>query len=362
MFLRMLARAAMLRKARALSALVAIIVASSAATAMLNLITDIDAKLRKEFRKFGANLIVEAKAGQFLTPEYFQKIQSVIAGRGLAVPFAYTVARTDRDQSIVVAATDFSLVRKLNPWWAVSSWPTKAGEALIGVRAFKLLRPGTGSFGLTHDGRAIRFSSAGTVQTGAGEDSRVYISLHDFQSWTGSGSSVVELAVNGSASDVDSLLRTLRQQLPALDVRPVRQVTEAEANVLGKTQSTLLASTFFIVVTAALCVLSTLMGWVFDRRRDFAIMKALGASDRLIELFVAAEAAVMGMVGGILGFACGVGIAAWIGRVNFDAPVSPTIRIFPGILTGCILLTLLASLLPLRLLRHTQPAMILRGE
>jgi len=45
--------------------------------------------------------------------------------------------------------------------------------------------------------------------------------------------------------------------------------------VLGKTRSTLLAATSLIILTAALCVLSTLMGWVFDRRRDFAIMKAL---------------------------------------------------------------------------------------
>ena len=62
MFLRMLTRAAILRKRKpALSALIAIIVAASASTAMLNLFVDVQGKLRKEFRGFGANIIVQAE-------------------------------------------------------------------------------------------------------------------------------------------------------------------------------------------------------------------------------------------------------------------------------------------------------------
>src|SRR5581483_581657 len=102
-------------------------------------------------------------------------------------------------------------------------------------------------------------------------------------------------------------------------VRPVRQIVEAEGRVLGKTRAALLASSAMIILTAALCVLATLMGWVFDRRRDFAIMKALGASEKLLNGFFAAEAAALGVVGAVLGFIVGIGIAAWIGRVNFHA-------------------------------------------
>jgi ABC-type antimicrobial peptide transport system permease subunit len=36
--------------------------------------------------------------------------------------------------------------------------------------------------------------------------------------------------------------------------------------------------------------------------------------------------------------------------------------VFPGVLAGTLLVTLVAALLPLRLLRRIQPAMILRGE
>ncbi len=362
MFLRMLVRAAMLRKGRAASALLATVVAAAAATAMLTLLVDVQAKLRKEFRNFGANIVVEAHGGNSFTPQTLQTIYAAVAGRGIAVPFAYTVARDQKGQPIVVAATDFDLVRKLNPWWSVSSWPKGPEEALVGVRAAKLISRNNAPFELSREGRNIRLNPAGTLQTGAGEDSRVYISLQPFHRWTGLDSSVIEIAASGSAAEVSSLLDKLRQALPDADVRAVRQVTEGEANVLGKTRSTLLSSAAFIVVTAALCVLATLMGWVFDRRRDFAIMKALGASDRLIALFVAGEAAILASAGAILGFTAGIGIAAWIGRVNFHAHMTPRFGLFPTVLLGCLAVTLLSTLFPLRLLRRIQPAMILRGE
>jgi putative ABC transport system permease protein len=361
MYFRMLFRAAALRKGQAAAALTAIVVAAAAATAMLNLFVDVQAKLRREFRNFGANIVVEAKSGGF-TLEQISAIEAAVSAHGLAVPFAYTVARDQKDRPIVVVGTDFELVRRLNPWWAVSSWPQASGQVLVGVRAAALLHSGNAPLSLNLQGHSIRVLPMGTVRTGSGEDSRVYVSLQDFRSWTGLEPSLVEIAASGAPEEVSSLLQSLQQTLPGADVRAVRQVTEAEANVLGKTRSTLLSSVAFIVSTAALCVLATLMGWVFDRRRDFAIMKALGASDRLIAMFVAGEAAVLAVAGAILGFAAGSGIATWIGRANFHAPVAPRLSVFPPVLAGCVIVTLLATLLPLQLLRRIQPAMILRGE
>jgi putative ABC transport system permease protein len=145
-------------------------------------------------------------------------------------------------------------------------------------------------------------------------------------------------------------------------VRPVRQIVEGEARVLGKTRAMLLAAAVLIILTAALCVLATLMGWVFDRRRDFAIMKALGASERLISGFFAAEAATLGVAGALIGYAVGVGVAAWIGRVNFHAAVMPRLSVLPPVLIGSVLVALLSAAAPISLLRRVQPAMILRGE
>jgi putative ABC transport system permease protein len=362
MLLRMLIRAAILRRGRAASALFAMVVAAAVATAMLNLYVDVQAKLRREFRNYGANIILVGKDGSSLPSDALARVDSVLSGHGVAAPFGLVVARTADGHAVVVAGTDFDRVRQLDQWWSVSKWPLAADQALIGVRALPLVSPKNQAFDLKFQGRTLTLAPAGTVQTGAAEDSRVYISLADFVKWTGVQPSSVEVAASGSAEEVARVLNQLGQEIPAADVRPVRQIMEGEARVLGKTRATLFAAAALIILTAALCVLSTLMGWVFDRRRDFAIMKALGASGRLLNGFFAMEAAALGATGAVLGFIVGIGIAAWIGRANFHAAVVPRFSVLPIVIGGSIIVTLLSAILPISLLRRVQPAVILRGE
>jgi len=58
----------------------------------------------------------------------------------------------------------------------------------------------------------------------------------------------------------------------------------------------------------------------------------------------------------------GIGIAAWIGRANFNAPVAPRLEILPVVLVGAIGVALLSAIAPIAVLRRVQPATILRGE
>jgi len=376
MLLRMLVRAAILRRGRAASALFAMVVAAAVATAMLNLYVDVQAKLRREFRNYGANIILVGKDGASLPADSLSPVDTVLAGHGVAAPFGMVVARSVEGQAIVVAGTDFERVRQLDKWWSVSNWPSTGapenpysqnqGEmghpALVGVRALPLVAPKNQPFDLSFQGRTLHVTPTGTVQTGATEDSRIYVSLADFVKWTGIQPSTIEVSASGPPEEVAGVMKQLEQAIPAAEDRPVRQIMEGEARVLGKTRATLLAAAALIILTAALCVLSTLMGWVFDRRRDFAIMKALGASGGVLNGFFAAEAAALGAAGAILGFLVGIGIAAWIGRVNFHAAVVPRLSVLPVVLAGSMAVTLLSAILPISLLWRVQPAVILRGE
>ena len=210
MYFRMLYRAAMLRKGQAASALTAIIVAAAAATAMLNLYVDVQAKLRKEFRNFGANIVVQAKSQRGFTPQELHSISTTVGDRGQAVPFSYAVARDQREQAIVVVGTDFELARKLNPWWSVSAWPRASAQALVGVRAERVLGASQKPFTLSFESKKVQLQPVGTVRTGAGEDSRVYIALPEFQAWTGLAATTIEIAASGSPDDVSIKLPVIQ--------------------------------------------------------------------------------------------------------------------------------------------------------
>lgn len=401
MFLRMIWRAALVRRGRALTALLAVAVAAAVTTTLLNLYVDAQAKLRTEFRNYGANIVVVAPDGASLPADALSKVENVIGSRGMAVPVAYAVAKSSTvpDQTgttpVVVVGTDLAAARRMNRWWDVhdfsvsepicASKDTTAGtlapcppwaHAIVGVRALHALSGQQGHFWLEFNGVRRGILPIASLKTGGPEDNRVLIDLANFTTWTGVQPSTIEIAVSGSTAEIDTRMRQLQQALnpplpkegkdgapeSRIDVRPVRQIQEGEARVLGKTRAALFASTALVIAVAALCVLATLMSWVLDRRRDFAVMKALGASEALLQRFFAAEAALIGALGSMIGFLIGIGAAAWIGRVNFHSPVVPRFGVFPEVLIGGVLVALLSAVVPISFLRGIQPAVILRGE
>src|SRR5271154_6242000 len=92
-FSRILRRSLVHRRARSLSALVALTVSAAVATALLTLYADLDAKLHHTFRSFGANIVVSSNDLGF-DPEY--RAQTAAGPGSHVAPFAYAVAATDR--------------------------------------------------------------------------------------------------------------------------------------------------------------------------------------------------------------------------------------------------------------------------
>ena len=80
--------AAVLRRGRAASALLAMVVAAAVTTAMLNLYVDVQAKLRREFRNYGANILLVGRDGASLPADALPHVESILAGRGVVAPFA----------------------------------------------------------------------------------------------------------------------------------------------------------------------------------------------------------------------------------------------------------------------------------
>ena len=364
MFLRMTARSTLLRgrRGRLLTALVAIATAAAVATVIMNLSRDVQAKVRGELRGYGANVVLTAPEGKALPANSLGLVDSVLRGRGLAVPFAYVVARTRSDLPIVVVGTDWERLRKLNPSWQIDQRTPITSGALLGMRAVASVAPNSQPFTLSFNGRPMTLNAAGTVRTGGEEDSRVYLQLPDLLAWTGVQPSVIEISASMADAELAKFQRELQNLFPAAQVREVRQITEAEANVFGKTRSALLVSVILIVLTAGLCVFANLLSSVLDRRKDFAIMKALGATERETNSIFALEAAVLGAAGAFAGYLIGVGIAAWIGRASLHQTVLPRLDVLPVVVAASVVLTLIAGVVPLQLLRRIQPAAILKGE
>ncbi len=355
------------RRVRSLAALLALTVSAAVATALLTLYVSLNRQLHQQFRAFGANILLTSPDGSSLPPTTLATAR-VLAGTGSRIaPFAYAVAQTANGEPIVVAGTDFAAAHAMDSWWQVSRWPSTQPSnasiplaALVGVRAQEALH--SADFSLTYNGHPLTLHTAATLRTGGAEDSRIVIPLSAFTAWTGQGASTLEIQAPGSAEQVEQTLHTLRASLPGVQVHAVRQLVENEGHIVDRTRSLMLSSLVLIALTVAICVLATLTASVLERRRDFALMKALGAAQHRVAQLFLLEAALLALAGAaagyLLGSLCAFGIGAW----NFHAIIPPLWQAAPTVLLLNLFVALLAAGLPMRILRTMEPAALLRGE
>jgi putative ABC transport system permease protein len=384
----MLRRSLIHRRARSISALIAMTVSAGVATALLTLYADLDTKLHKEFRSFGANIVITAPANTALPPNALNHVQQIAGADALAAEFAYAVATTDTGTPVVVAGTDFAAAKKLNSWWQADHWPTEQQneapqirvpqvpslglgfqpattvsviQALFGQRAANAVG-NNANITLSYANQPITVEKTGRLTTGGDEDSRIYMPLSAFTAWTGVSPSVIELQVPGGAKRVEATLTQLQSALPGLQVQPVRQLVEGESRIVDRTHALMFGAVLLIALTVAVSVLATLSASVLERRRDFALMKALGGSQGTLMGMFLLEALVLALAGVAAGFVVG-SVAAWaISEGNFHTATLPHLSVLPMVLLLNLAIAALASLLPVRVLRGLQPAALLKGE
>jgi putative ABC transport system permease protein len=359
----MLRRSLVHRRARSVSALIAMTVSAGVATALLTLYADLDAKLHREFRSFGANVVITAPANRPLPSDAIARVREAAGTDAAAAEFGYAVATTDTGTPVVVAGTDFAAVRRLDSWWQVGAWPDAgvADAALLGQRAANFVG-NERAVALTYAGRAVTLQGAGRIKTGGDEDSRIYMPMAAFTAWTGVGPSVIEVQVPGGAKRVEAAMGRLQQELPEVQVQPVRQLVEGESKIVDRTHALMYAAVLLIALTVAASVLATLSASVLERRRDFALMKALGGSQgQLMGMFLL-EALVLAIAGVAAGFVVGSAAAWAISEGNFHTATLPHVSVLPLVVLLNVAIAAMAALLPLRVLRRLQPAALLKGE
>lgn len=360
LLLRLLFKAALVRKDRALTALISVAVVATIATTTLTLYSNLEGTLSREFRGFGANVIATKHDGSINSGD-LAAIESVTKEKFDVVPIAYAVATTPNGSRIVAGGADIQSLASLNSWWSIKKIDDN-GSALIGSRVAEQLSPDGKPFTISFGSKSLEIHPKLVFNSGSDDDSRIYVESQQFSAATGIVPNTALVRVEGRPYEVEAAIAKLRSSAPDLEVQPIRQITQAQAAVVGKTRSVVLSASAVVLVLIMLCMIATFTSSVLERRKDFAVMKALGASNGMVNFLFAAEAALLAFVGAITGYIAGCGIAFWIGKANFDAAILPEPVLLLPVLLGSVLLALIASTAPLRLLQQIQPAGILRGE
>jgi putative ABC transport system permease protein len=405
---------------RKLLAGAAITLGVTVATAMIAVATDVGDKINRELRTIGANLVVTPQEdsldvevggvnlkpptdGAFLSEADLPKIKGIfwhnnITGFAPMLPVNVTLDRDGQQQEVTLLGTYFARklsygkeeftagVRGTYPLWKVAgAWPDdNSSDVLVGERLAARLnvKPG-GSLSLT--GGQLRVS--GVLSSEGAEDNEIVAPLTLAQEIIGKPGAVRRVYVSAITKPEDAFARRdpkslsgamydrwycspypqsialqLTEAIPHSHAEQIRQVAQNEGVVLTRIEGLIFLITLAALLSSALAVSAAMATAIFERRAEVGLMKALGAGKLAIASIFFAEAALLAVIGGAIGFGAGSILAHLIGREIFSSQISISPILLPVILAIAIIVTFAGSAIAIRRAVSFDPVFALRGE
>jgi putative ABC transport system permease protein len=377
MFWRIIRRLFAAQRGRLLVILLALSAGAALTAALLNIQVDAKSRLTKEFRAFGTNVIVaprQSDAGSSTLDESIaREVREFPAPpHSAAISNLYLVA--DVFSSATPAAVKAVIAGKRTEFQdgtmasAAKSAPIAPVEesqrCIVGSKAAEQLHVTTGvEITVRDSGREENCRAEIAPARGDEGDSQVAMSLEAAQ-WLAAlpgRISLVQLSVAGTPREIGDYIASLAQRIPSADVHGLRQFTGAESKIYDRISGLLTATVSLVLVLTGLCVMAAMTNVAMERRIDVGLMKAIGgATRRVLRLFLA-EAALLGLAGGILGAAVGILLSIWLGKAVFGVAARPRLIVYP-ISVALTIVVAIISAYPLRRLANISPASVFRGE
>lgn len=211
--------------------------------------------------------------------------------------------------------------------------------------------------------KTIKYTVTGILATGGEEESYVFMSLEDMAGLTGSDVvDVAELSVSASAEELETYAEQITENTDSVRARLVKRVTRSETAVLGKLQSLVFLVTAVVLILTMICVSTTMMAVVSERRREIGLRKALGASDGSIRMEFLGEGMFLGLLGGILGAVLGFAFAQVVSVNVFGSSITFQPLLLPAAVIVSMGVAALSCLQPIKRAVAIDPAIVLKDE
>jgi putative ABC transport system permease protein len=420
MFIRLVYESFRRQKRRKVLAGAAITLGVTVATAMIAVATDIGDKINRELRTIGANLVVTPQEdsldveiggvnlkpptdGAYLSEADLPNIKGIfwhnnITGFAPMLPVNVSLERDGKRQDVTLLGTYFAKqisygnetfvtgVRSTHPWWKVAgAWPNDSSrDVLIGERLAARLDEKPGDT-LTVSGRTLHIS--GVLSTGGVEDDQIVAPLGLAQEIIGKPGAVRRVYVSALTKPEDAFARRdpkslsgaiydrwyctpypqaialqLTEAMSHSHAEQIRQVSQNEGAVLTRIEGLIFLITLAALFASALAVSAAMATAIFERRAEVGLMKALGAGKLAVASVFFAEAALLALIGGVIGFGVGSLLAHQIGHSIFNSQISISPVLFPVILAIAVIVTFAGSAMAIRRAVTLDPVFALRGE
>ncbi len=382
-YLKMITSSLLRRRSRMVVALLAIAIGATVLSGLVTIYYDVPRQMVQELRSYGANMLFVSNGPDSFTLENIEEAKKHIPESAVVgmTAFKYQNVKINH-QPFMAAGIDFQQIQKTSPYWYITgSYPESKNQVLmgqnvaatIGASQGSTIKIAIGTKDIGIEGNAFEadknqnekeFVVSGILQTGGNEENLIYLEYGALEEITGIKglADVVECSISGSGQDLEKYSRSVSSNVPQIKAEIVKKLAHSEGTVLGKLQSLVWIVTLVVLILTMVCVATTMMAVVAERRKEIGLKKALGATNREIVWEFLGEGLFLGALGGIFGVILGFFFAQAVSINVFARSISFTPLIAPATIIVSVLVTGIACLLPVRSTTDVDPALVLKGE
>jgi len=265
---------------------------------------------------------------------------------------------------VMLMGADLETELTLKNWWMYDGRPPRnSNELIVGAEAAVALHKKIGD-PLTLQDHTFTVSAI-LHATGAAEDGLIIGDLHAIQKVLGKEGkiSMVEIAAFCRDCPITEMVLQIAEKFPEAKVTALKQAVMAKMQSIELFRSFSYGIAALVSFIGSLLVFVTMMGSVNERTREIGIFRAIGFRRGHVMQIILLEAMVVGIIGGILGFAGGNAIAWAVMPLVVKKGTFAGINVSLGgiALLLSVSLSLLASLYPAQKASKLDPSEALRA-
>ena len=362
----------MRRRSRMLIALFAVAIGATILSGLVTIYYDVPRQLGREFRSYGANLMLSSRNAENISKKSLEQAASLIPKNQLVgtAAYRYETVRLNR-LPFTAGGVDFDCVKKTRPYWGVNGdYPVGDDEVLLGQAVSQTVAAKVGGeielVGVDVFGNEFKkkFLVRGILQTGGSEEERVYMKIGALESLMHDDGvfDVAECSISASGDELEKIASKIEYGVEGMQSRLVKRVTKSEGAVLKKLQALVWIVTLVVLALTMVCVATTMMAVVAERRKEIGLKKSLGAKNRSIVQDFLGEGIALGGMGGALGIVLGFVFAQAVSVNVFGRSISFQPLLIPLTIFVSVAITALACLIPIKSATDVDPALVLKGE
>ncbi|MBU0969756.1 MAG: ABC transporter permease [Proteobacteria bacterium] len=318
------------RKGKMLFLALGLIIGISTIVTLLAITETMTADIEERLNQFGANIVMVPKTENLslnyggidvggvsyevmeFNQENLSRIHTIKNAKNLGVVAPKVLGQvTINGKRILLMGVIFDQELALKTWWQKQgAFPISLDEVLVGASVASVLGLSPGD--KISMGDAV-FKVSGVLNpTGASEDNAVISELGAAQTVLGKKGKItlVEISAFCRGCPISEMTLQIAEAFPNAKVTAMKQAVMSKMQSMEMFKSFSLGVSILVIGIGALLVMVTMMGSVNERTREIGIFRAIGFRQTHVMQIILLEALILGLCGGILGFALG-NLAAW---------------------------------------------------